>query len=66
MPAKIKIQGTKGTVKISGTITNILSSIRGKPDPAKGSKNPPHHHVRLPRTITSNTGGPANKRNNNG
>jgi len=49
MPAKVVISGTKATLKISTTVTNLLSSVRPAKQisPQKGSQNPPHAHVNI-------------------
>ncbi len=49
MPAKIVISGSKATLKISTTTTNLLSSVRPAKQisPEKGKQNPPHAHVNI-------------------
>jgi len=53
MPPIIKKSGTKLTVKITATITNILSSVRpaSQISPQKGTQNPPHIHVKVPKSM---------------
>lgn len=59
MPAKIVISGTKATLKISTTLTNLLSSVRPakQVSPQKGSQNPPHVHVNIHKVVTKKEGG---------
>ena len=49
-PIEIKTSGTKRTVKIVAPIATLLASIRSMHiDPAKGTQNPPHIHVKTPK-----------------
>lgn len=47
---KLVISGTHVSVKITNTLTNILSNIHPK-QPMKGTMNPPHVQVKLPPSI---------------
>jgi len=52
MPAKVIISGTKITIKQTGSIAVLLSSVKSLfIQPEKGSKNPPHiqHAVKFPK-----------------
>lgn len=56
MPVQIKRSGTKLTVKITGTLTTLMSSIRyHQIQPEKGNKNPPHIHVKVPPALNKKT-----------
>lgn len=47
---KVVISGTKATVKITNTTAKILSNVHPT-QPLKGTKNPPHVQVNLPKSI---------------
>lgn len=52
MPIQIKRSGTKLTVKVSTTSASRLNSVRShKISPQKGTKNPPHIHIKAPKSI---------------
>jgi len=53
MPVKLVRSGTKLTLKIIGSITTLLGSVRAHRDlqPMKGTKNPAHLQTRLPKHL---------------
>ncbi len=53
---KVVISGTKATVKVSNNVIKILSNVHPV-QPQKGTKNPPHVQVNLPKGIRKLFGG---------
>lgn len=53
---QVVVSGTKATVKVTNNVTNILSNVHPT-QPQKGTKNPPHVQVNLPKQIRKLFGG---------
>lgn len=50
MPVKLKISGTRASIKIDAPIEARMNSMRPK-EPEKGNRNPEHLQTRLPKSL---------------